>query len=656
MTTPETAPGQAFSWRDFATRRADIVALVLLFLITIPLLTKIFTSDFGTHLALGRQIVQTRELTDREFLNYPSLGIGNPNMEWGFEAILYLVYAAGGTYGVSFFVWAVIFAVCYFLHRATVLRGANPILAVVAIFAFSGFLRIRIQPRPEILTYLFIAFSIFLLTEYYFGRRKRLIYLFVPMFLVWANIHPTYLIGFVLCGAFFVDALARALWNRELGWDRVKSWAVPPVVVVVLGIVVCGANPHGYQAILAPLKVISRGASGGGGSILMSISELTPVKGTGMFVYYKATVIFAAVSLVLGAMGRRVYLLDLFLFAITFKGSWDSARAVSMMGLFLAPGVSLHLTGFFAYLSDRAAAALPRAAARRNGDSAPAGPGKKHRKGERKEGKPAAAPAPAVRTRPGWARTAVLVLVVVAPVAFGATNLVFSFSQLQYGVGMTEHKFSFEAARFLRKYPISGNMFNFFDIGGFLDWQLYPQALTFIDGRTYNQKVFYDHQVVTGGMPGWEEVVRKYGINYVVIKSMDSSGMILPIVQVLANDPGWSLVFADGLFLIFVRNVPENQAYLRAHELPKSRIPQHIIWESYHYLYLGVSPVLAYQTMSNMYQVLGNMPAAADALRKAIAEYDDPYLRAQLRRLEGGGGGYPPAGMPSGHPPVGERR
>ena len=44
-------------------------------------------------------------------------------------------------------------------------------------------------------------------------------------------------------------------------------------------------------------------------------------------------------------------------------------------------------------------------------------------------------------------------------------------------------------------------------------------------------------QVVTGGMPGWERTIDKYGITYFVLKSMDSSGMILPIVPILANDP-----------------------------------------------------------------------------------------------------------------------
>ena len=227
--------------------------------------------------------------------------------------------------------------------------------------------------------------------------------------------------------------------------------------------------------------------------------------------------------------------------------------------------------------------------------------------------------------------------VVLAFVAFGGTTLAFSFSQLEYGVGITEHKFSFPAAEFLRKNPIPGKMFNFFDIGGFLDWQLYPQALTFIDGRTYNQEVFTEHQVVTGAMPGWEKVLEKYGINYIVLKSMDSSGMILPIVPVLANDPDWALVFSDGLFVVFVRNAPELRGYIKAHEIPKGILPRHIIREAYHYIFLGVSPVIAYQTMSNMYLLLGQRDKAIWALREAWKR-GRSYLRARLMQLQGGVG------------------
>jgi hypothetical protein len=332
---------------ELSSGRQNLIAFVLLFLVTVPMLTKIFTSDFGTHLAIGREIVQNRHIPTRELWNYPSLGMENGSGgEWGFAAILYLVHSAAGEYGVSFMIWAIVAAIFFLLYHATILRGAHPLLTVLAIFAFSGFLRIRIQPRPEIFTYLFIAMTICMLCEYYFGTRKKAIRLFPPLILLWANCHPTYLMAFGLCGAFFLDALARAAWRREFRWEKLRGWVFPPVITGLLGLALCGLNPHGYGWLLAPLHMISRGHGTEASSILMSISELTPVVGTGMYAYYKAAAVFAAVSLLLGLVGRRVYLLDLLLFLIAFKGAWGSARAVSMMGLFLSPGAAVQLTGF----------------------------------------------------------------------------------------------------------------------------------------------------------------------------------------------------------------------------------------------------------------------------------------------------------------------
>jgi hypothetical protein len=300
------------------------------------------------------------------------------------------------------------------------------------------------------------------------------------------------------------------------------------------------------------------------------------------------------------------------------------------MGLFLSPGVSLHLTGFLSEAAGWFSAKVTRK---------PEAPEEKRRQKGKKGPQPAAVfvrPDP----RPGFtAGHAILVgVVLLALVAFGGTTLAFSFSQLEYGVGITEHKFSFKAAEFLRRNPVPGKMFNFFDIGGFLDWQLYPGALTFLDGRTYNQQVFMEHQSVTGGMSGWEKVLDKYGVTYIVLKTMDSSGMVLPIVPLLANDPNWPLVFSDGLFVVFVRNTPELRGYVKAHEIPKGILPRHIIQEAYHYTFLGVSPVIAYQTMANMYLIQGDRQGAIESLRMGLKEVDDPYLRGRLMQLEQGQG------------------
>src|SRR6266542_4316832 len=140
MAEPAATSAPARPWWDPAPDRVRLLALALLFLATLPMLTKIFTSDFGTHIALGRHIVQLHDIPTHEHWNYPSLGMENGSGgEWGFEAVLYLVYVAAGEYGVSFLVWAVVLGIFLFLYRAVVLRGAHPLLAVLAIFAFSGF-------------------------------------------------------------------------------------------------------------------------------------------------------------------------------------------------------------------------------------------------------------------------------------------------------------------------------------------------------------------------------------------------------------------------------------------------------------------------------------------------------------------------------------
>jgi hypothetical protein len=55
-------------------------------------------------------------------------------------------------------------------------------------------------------------------------------------------------------------------------------------------------------------------------------------------------------------------------------------------------------------------------------------------------------------------------------------------------------------------------------------------------------------------------------------------------------------------------------------------------------MYLGVSPVVAYQNISTMYQILGDLPAAVQSLKKALETVDAPFLRSRLIQLEQAGG------------------
>ena len=176
MTEPIPAAGGApRRWWDLTPKELNIVAFTLLFLITLPMLTKIFTSDFGTHIALGRQIVQNHHIPTSERWNYPSLGMENGSGgEWGFAGgSLPGVLRRGGVRGLVHGLGGRVRRSSFSCTGRWCCAGRIRCSTVLAIFAFSGFLRIRIQPRPEIFTYLFIALTIFLLSEYYFGTRKK---------------------------------------------------------------------------------------------------------------------------------------------------------------------------------------------------------------------------------------------------------------------------------------------------------------------------------------------------------------------------------------------------------------------------------------------------------------------------------------------------
>jgi hypothetical protein len=80
---------------EIAPGRQNLLAVFLIFLITIPMLTKIFTSDFGTPIAIGRHIWEHREIAP----GIPQLHRAGDDELFprvGIQAILYGVYSAGG--------------------------------------------------------------------------------------------------------------------------------------------------------------------------------------------------------------------------------------------------------------------------------------------------------------------------------------------------------------------------------------------------------------------------------------------------------------------------------------------------------------------------------------------------------------------------------
>jgi hypothetical protein len=108
-------------------------------------------------------------------------------------------------------------------------------------------------------------------------------------------------------------------------------------------------------------------------------------------------------------------------------------------------------------------------------------------------------------------------------------------------------QFPSAAVAYLQSHPLAGPLFNHYDWGGFLIWNLYPPTRVFIDGRAdlYGEaflQQFADTYQLKGA---WRQTLMDWQIEAVLIPS-DS-----PLATGLRLTPGWKVSYEDSRAVIF---------------------------------------------------------------------------------------------------------
>lgn len=134
-----------------------------------------------------------------------------------------------------------------------------------------------------------------------------------------------------------------------------------------------------------------------------------------------------------------------------------------------------------------------------------------------------------------------------------------------------------EMANFLKVAGLSGNLFNDYGTGGYLDWALYPQWKTFIDGRGLDTKVSQHYLKIASasrefaeGKPLYELLIDRYKIDVIAMRTSVASGNLQPLLRVLLANPEWTPVFLDWMSFVLVRNTPHNIASIQKYGIDKT--------------------------------------------------------------------------------------
>ena len=180
-----------------------------------------FTTDMGTPLYKG-------ELTTRHF---------NLTHEWGMQLIFYLVQATGGFAGLVLFRALLMTLFCAVVGWLTARRSGSFYRSLAAAWVASVFAASFAADRPYLATFVLVA-----LTVAAFETRRAL-WLLPPVFLIWANLHGGFIMGWAIVSAYSAEALYLRLRGKPVPDER-KIW-----IVSALAILATFWNPNGWNVI-----------------------------------------------------------------------------------------------------------------------------------------------------------------------------------------------------------------------------------------------------------------------------------------------------------------------------------------------------------------------------------------------------------------------
>ena len=136
-----------------------------------------------------------------------------------------------------------------------------------------------------------------------------------------------------------------------------------------------------------------------------------------------------------------------------------------------------------------------------------------------------------------------LLLVSIGFFSYYQTRTHVSFNQFSQQV------FPVQAANWIESHPMSGNMFNDFNWGGYLLFRLWPGNQVFIDSQSdfYGEQLTRQYAEILGGTGDWDTELRQYGVSWIIVPS--HSGL----AEAARASTDWQIIYEDPLALISVR-------------------------------------------------------------------------------------------------------
>ena len=305
---------------------------------------EIYDSDFWWHLKTGQYIVQQHALPSPDPFAFTTAGAApayagelitrhfNLTHEWLAQVLFYAVWRTSGFAGVVLFRALLLMAFCALVGLIAWRRCGGYYRSIAAAAAAAGMAIPFALDRPYLITFLSLAATIAIL------EFRRWLWLLPPLFLIWANCHSGFFLGWIVLAVYSAEAIWLRFRNQPVADDR-RLWLVSALCFLISGI-----NPNGFRI----FQVLSYYRNSNLTSKLLEWAHPR------IFAWSEFTALWLSAAILMLWAYRRVRPVDWLLFAAFAAAAFSAERNTILLGL-IAP---VMIVSYFPWKRTLPAAAL----------------------------------------------------------------------------------------------------------------------------------------------------------------------------------------------------------------------------------------------------------------------------------------------------------
>lgn len=218
--------------------------VAVLIVAIIPLLAPTLDPDFWWHIETGKILIATHSLISTDPYTYTAVGHAWVMHEWGWEVMAAALYGWGGSglivVSLGLITWLGVMLIV--LRTRLISRVGVPAICLgVGLILLAGLP--LWGPRVQMVTFTLTGFTLFMI-ERHLAKGGKWIWVLVPTFLIWSNLHSGFTFGLILLGlTLVVETIDAKIRGTPEAWKKLKTLGLVTLGCLVAALI----NPNGPQ-------------------------------------------------------------------------------------------------------------------------------------------------------------------------------------------------------------------------------------------------------------------------------------------------------------------------------------------------------------------------------------------------------------------------